>query len=192
MRVSANTIIGSGNFSSYNNFSTPEDGWLIFYNYSLDYFSIVFFLDRGVIINLIGTTRNATSVVLSWDAPPCPNGLIVGYHVYYRLANYTQSVPIDSSQYASSTILSRDLSISKIIFDLTPGQNYSFHVRAFYNESEPGLVDLEIVLKLNSLIVLDEADIQAIQDRINPGSRDLLIGLPSLQALESIGITNVQ
>ena len=145
-----------------------------------------------MIINLIGTTRNATSVVLSWNAPPCPNGLIAGYHVYYRLANYTQSVPIDSSQYASSTILSRDLSISKIIFDLTPGQNYSFHVRAFYNESEPGLVDLEILIDINSQIDLNGTILQSVISRFSAGSRKVIIGLPSAVELSSLGITSIQ
>ena len=113
----------------------------------------------------MGTTRSATSVVLSWDAPPCPNGPIAGYYVYYRQANITQPIPIDSSQYTSFKKLSTDLSISTIIYNLTPGKNYSFHVRAFNNESEPGLVDQEI-------LVLNEADAQAGYSR--PG---LAVGL---------------
>ena len=140
----------------------------------------------------MGTTRNATSVVLSWDAPPCPNGPIAGYYVYYRQANITQPIPIDSSQYTSSKKLSTDLSISTIIYNLTPGKSYSFHVRAFNNESEPGLVDQEILVKLDSLIILNEADAQAVQDQINKGSRELLLGLPSIQALSSIGVNNVK
>ena len=151
-----------------------------------------FSIDRGVIVNLTGTTRDSTSVVLSWTAPPCPNGRITGYIVYYRTTNYSQSSPISSSGYSSSIKISSDLSISEVIDNLISSETYAFHVRAFFNESEPGLVSQELLLELNSQVTLDEADIQAVLNQISTSSRELTIGLPSLEALASAGITNVQ
>ena len=189
--VSANTAFGSGNFSSYTNFTTPEDGWYYIYKLKSSYMYF-FLLVRGVVINLMGTTRNATSVVLSWDAPPCPNGPIAGYYVYYRQANSIQSLPIDSSQYSSCKKLSTDRSISKIINNLTPEERYSFHIRAFYNDSEPGLVDQELSIKINAVFSISETDFNSVIDRVNIRSQDVIVGLPTVSELSSVGITNIQ
>ena len=148
--------------------------------------------DRGIVEDFVGTTRNATSIVISWNSPPCPNGLIRGYLVYYRVSNYTQASPIDSSGYASVIKESTDLSISFVINGLTPSETYAIHVRAFFNESEPGLADQEILLQLNSQVTLDTVELQAVLNRVSTGSRELTIGLPSASALEAAGIANIE
>ena len=148
--------------------------------------------DPWAIANLTGIARDATHVLLSWKSPPCPNGPIIGYNVYYRRINHTQLVPIDSTGYSVFVKLSRNSVVSTIIEGFTPAESYAFHVRALSsNNSEPGLVSGEILITMSSQVVLEEEDLQAIVSRIKGGSRDLTIGLPSLLALESVGITNV-
>ena len=143
-------------------------------------------------MNLTGIARDATNVLLSWRAPLCPNGPIIGYYVYYRRTNYTQQKPIDSARYSALMIFSRNTSISTVIGGLSVAETYAFHVRAvFYNSSVSGLVDKEILVTLSSQIILEEADLQLVVSKIKTGSRGLTIGLPSLQALESVGITNI-
>ena len=89
--------------------------------------------------------------------------------------------------------LSRNNTVFTIIEGFIPAETYAFHVRALSsNNSEPGLVSEEILITLSSQVVLEEEDLQAVVSRIKGGSRDLTIGLPSLLALESVGITNVE
>ena len=147
--------------------------------------------DRGAVANLVGVSRDAASVIISWDAPPCPNGPIRGYHVYYRRANYTQSKPIISSGYNSVLIRSRNASLALVIDGLTLGQCYSFHVRGFNNEFSPGRVDRELLVKIKSQVALVNSDLQSVLSRVSASSHQLVIGLPSSAALMSfIGITN--
>lgn len=140
---------------------------------------------------MTGTTRDATSVVLQWTAPPCPNGPIIGYHVYYRKANHTQTGPITSSQYTPVFKNFTAISSSIIINDLTSSESYAFHVRALSEDDEPGLADTEVVIKLDSQLALGDELLQAVFDGVQVGSTHLTIGLPSQQALASIGITNI-
>lgn len=150
-----------------------------------------YYIVRGAIVNLTGTTRNATSIILQWSAPPCPNGPIVGYHVYYRKGNHTQSKPISSLEYVSIFKNFSSISSSMIIDNLTSSETYTFHVRALSEENEPGLVDTEVAIKLDSQLTLGDELLQAVFDGVQSGSTHLTIGLPSQQALASIGITNI-
>ena len=149
--------------------------------------------ERGEIVNLRATTRNSSTILVSWNAPPCPNGPITGYHIYYRLSNYTQSSPINSSGYEWIVKETTDQSLSMIIDGLVAGETYSIHIRAFFDENEIGRADQEVLVTLSTAIVLEEEVLQAVVSRVNVGSRDLNIGLPSVSALlGSQGITNIE
>ena len=130
--------------------------------------------------------------MLSWSVPLCPNGPITGYYVFYRRAESTQSIPISSSRYSSSLIRSNELPVFISINGFTLGQTYSFHVRAFSNEMDPGLANKEILLTLSSQVSLNNTDdLQSVLSRVAASSQTLLIGLPSSSQLASIGITNI-
>ena len=149
--------------------------------------------ERGEIVNLRATTRNSSTILVSWNASPCPNGPITGYHIYYRLSNYTQSSPINSSGYEWIVKETTDQSLSMIIDGLVAGETYSIHIRAFFDENEIGRADQEVLVTLSTAIVLEEEVLQAVVSRVSVGSRDLSIGLPSVSALlGSQGITNIE
>ena len=77
------------------------------------------------------TPLDSTKLLVSWVAPPCPNGPISGYAVLYRQANRTQSIEIRSSMYANISV--DEDSRYVIIPSLVTGRNYTVHVRAFTN-----------------------------------------------------------
>ena len=129
--------------------------------------------------------------MLSWSVPLCPNGPITGYYVFYRRAESTQSIPISSSRYSSSLIRSNELPVFISINGFTLGQTYSFHVRAFSNETNLGLADVELILTQSTQILLNSNDFQSVLSRVAASSQTLLIGLPSSSQLASIGITNI-
>ena len=99
---------------------------------------------------------------------------------------------MDSAGYSVFMKFSRDISVAVIIEGFSISETYAFHVRAISsNGSEPGLVDTEILITLASQMTLEEADLQMVTSRIKTGSRQLRFGLPSVEALESVGIINI-
>lgn len=145
-----------------------------------------------------GTSRDSTSIVLEWNTPPCPNGPPVNnYYIYYRKANVAlSSSNIDESLYTRLMKVSDEQDISMIVDGLTPSESYSFHVRAFREENNTGYVDREIVIKINSQINLTEISSSSgdplVLGIVSEGSQAFTIGLPSTEALASVGITNIQ
>ena len=130
--------------------------------------------------------------MLSWSVPLCPNGPITGYYVFYRRAELTESIrTISSLGYSSSLIHSNELSVLIFIGGFTLGETYSFHVRAFSNETNLGLADVELILTQSTQILLNSNDFQSVLSRVAASSQTLLIGLPSSSQLASIGITNI-
>jgi len=84
------------------------------------------FTDSAPVVGLEGTTRDSTSIVLSWDAPLCPNGVITGYYIYYRISN--------------TLVVNRNVE-ERFIDDLHPGVTYDFTVLAFNEEGESNRSD---------------------------------------------------
>ena len=64
---------------------------------------------------------NATIVLISWDVPMEPNGIILGYNVSIRLTS--QSVALQA--------LFADIPTTLVVTDLTPFTNYDVSVIAF-------------------------------------------------------------
>ena len=126
--------------------------------------------------------------MLSWEGPACPNGIITGYYIYYRISNTIQPQPIDNSGYTKDRLISSERDVVYSITDLSPGQYYAIHVRAFTiddNDSELiGMVDTEILVMVNDSRVNFES-------RPNTGVDDTSIGLPSLSVLSDVGIENI-
>ena len=119
--------------------------------------------------------------------PLCPNGPITGYYVFYKRAESAQSIPISSLGYSSILLHSNEVLIGGFTF----GQTYSFHVRAFSNESNLGLADVELSLTISTQISLNSTDLQSVTSRVAASSQTLSVGLPSSSQLASIGITNI-
>ena len=89
------------------------------------------------------------TIILSWFSPSCPNGNILGYHIYY-IADEDGSQKrkeIDSSQYSNETILATSDHLVYSITGLTPQRIYRIHVRAF-SDAFIGSVDKDISVEL--------------------------------------------
>ena len=116
------------------------------------------YTDPGPIMKLEGTTQDSTSIVLSWEGPTCPNGVITGYYIYYRISNTIQSQPINSTGYTEERLISNERDVTYSLTDLRPGENYTIHVRAFTiddNDTELiGMADTEILVELNDYLHL--------------------------------------
>ena len=127
--------------------------------------------------------------MLSWEGPACPNGIITGYYIYYRISNTIQLQPIDNSGYTKDRLISSERDVVYSITDLSPGQYYAIHVRAFTiddNDTELiGMVDTEI------LVVMNDSRLNRFDSRPNTGVDDTSIGLPSLNVLSDVGIENI-
>ena len=116
--------------------------------------------DPGEIVNLTGTTRNASSIVIAWDAPPCPNDVITGYKVYYTYENISQ--PLKYIQRHSSHTVKEFLSRKKrVVYDITNitlGEKYYIHVRAFSVNNNglirEGVAVYQTVITLNEQLAL--------------------------------------
>ena len=128
--------------------------------------------------------------MLSWEGPACPDGIITGYYIYYRISKTIQPQPINSSGYTKDRLISSERDVVYSITDLSPGQYYAIHVRAFTiadNDTELiGMVDTEI------LVVLQLNDSRlSFESRPNAGVHDTSIGLPSANVFSDVGIENI-
>ena len=146
--------------------------------------------DLAPILELQGVVRDLTSIVLSWEGPACPNGIITGYYIYYRISNTIQPQPIDNTGYTEDRLISSERDVVYLITDLSPRQYYAIHVRAFSiddNDTELiGMVDTEILVVLQ----LNESRL-SFESRPNTGVHDTSIGLPSANVFSDIGIENI-
>ena len=123
-----------------------------------------FFAGPDPVRNLAVTPLDSTRLLVSWEPPPCPNGPISGYTVFYRQANSTQSVNISSSTYANISLDENRRFV--IIPSLVSGRSYTVHVRAFtnYNGSVlSGDADTELLTRLtitsnanDSIVIIPE------------------------------------
>ena len=102
-------------FKCYNIFNSSR--WLVpfalkIFSFILNNPTFLILVDPGVIVNLRGITDDGSSVRLSWDAPPCPNGPLTGYNIYYRQSTFIQNgAYIDSRGYSMVQIRSSQASI---------------------------------------------------------------------------------
>ena len=126
--------------------------------------------------------------MLSWEGPACPNGIITGYYIYYRISNTIQTQPIDNSGYTDDRLISSERDVVYSITDLSPTQYYVIHVRAFTiddNDTELiGMVDTEI------LVVMNDSRL-SFDSRLNTGVDDTSIRLPSPDVFSDVGIENI-
>ena len=67
-----------------------------------------------------------TSAIVDWSRPSSPNGVILGYHLYFLQGNQTDV----------RTIRSQDPRMEYILNDLTPSSMYHVWIRAFTNKHE--------------------------------------------------------
>ena len=145
-------------------------------------------IDPAPILELEGVARDLTSIVLSWEGPACPNGIVAGYYIYYRISNTIQPQPIDNSGYTEDRLISSERDVVYSITDLNPGQYYAIHVRAFTiddNDTELiGMVDTEI------LVVVNDSRVN-FESRPNTGVDDTSIRLPSANVFSDVGIENI-
>ena len=143
--------------------------------------------DPGAVEDLNGLSQSSTSVLITWSFPPCPNGEITGYIVYYRETNATQYSNIDSTDYSRSEIIPVTY---YVINNLTPNSRYAIHVRAVSNESI-GEADVEInILSTNTIVLSDELFSQ-LDERSNLGTDYAEIGLLTSDNLGALGIRNI-
>ena len=90
---------------------------------------------------------NPESIVVIWDLPQYPNGLLSGYRIYYKHSNVTASRPgSDRTGYEVNTVQSgTDLDYN--ISGLDPFTNYSIFVMAAGMPPQLcGRVDAEVLV----------------------------------------------
>ncbi len=92
-------------------------------------------LEPTAVTNLTATATSFQSILVMWDLPLNPNGPIGSYRVFHRESDTVQTPPIDSNQYAQTTVTERQL---EIITGLTAFTNYSIHVQAIGTGGTPG------------------------------------------------------
>uniref|UniRef100_A0A1X7SE74 Fibronectin type-III domain-containing protein n=1 Tax=Amphimedon queenslandica TaxID=400682 RepID=A0A1X7SE74_AMPQE len=68
--------------------------------------------------NLVGSTLDSGTIILSWFSPPCPNDLILGYDIYYIVDEdgSQKRKEIDSSQYSNETLLATS---GQLVYSIT-------------------------------------------------------------------------
>ena len=89
----------------------------------------------------MGTTRNASSIVIAWDAPPCPFGVIIGYRIYHTSLSTTQtSENIQDTNYTVGELLSGQRELVYDITGISLGRSYFIHVRAFSIDSNSSML----------------------------------------------------
>ena len=124
--------------------------------------------------------------MLSWEGPPCPNGVINGYYIYYTIIEIIQPQPIDSNGFLEERLISNERYVTYSLTDLRPGENYAIHVRAFTIDDNGteliGMADTEILVMLNRFIFVPSP---------NTGVDDTSFRLPSASDFGDIGIDNI-
>ena len=158
---------------------------------------LIFFLilDPGAITNLNGIAYNATSASLAWNSPPCPNGPVMGYNVYYRISDFAQTGTIDSTGYTNARILSNARLTTFVIGNLQPGSYYAFHVTAVYTDStgvREGESLTEILVEIEDQVILPPETIMELNDIVDTDTDNILIGLPRPDAFTGIGVDDIQ
>ena len=148
--IEATTVVGTSMPSSSQTFATINDGK--HYKHTLFYLFIIVSLVIVVpsyVENLVGSTLDSRTIILSWFSPPCPNDYILGYHIYYIVDEdgSQKRKEIDSSQYSNETMLATSGQLVYSITGLTPQRTYRIHVRAF-SDAFIGSVDKEISVEL--------------------------------------------
>ena len=87
------------------------------------------------------------SILVTWDLPVYPNGLIVYYTLYYRESDTPQQPPnIRNDGYTYSVVMSTMFKIT----DLIAYTNYTIHVQAVGPGNLLGRIDVELLQRTNS------------------------------------------
>ena len=152
-------------------------------------FLIMCYVDPGVVRDLMIKTISTNSMLVQWSPPPCPNGPVTGYYIYYHLGSMPQSGNISSDGYRSV----QSVSPRAVINDLEPTSVYLVHVRAFYIDNSItflGEADTESVHRLDRLWtqvrdhVVDTSD-DTVQSPESVTSSSVVVQLPSVSSFGS-------
>ena len=110
-------------------------------------------------MNLAGTTKNATSLVIAWDSPPCPFSVITGHQIHYTTENIShEQLDDENNNYTTSEIISSRRSNAYHITGLVPMKQYNILVRAFSDSGHgPVLESIALILdeRNNNIGVVD-------------------------------------
>ncbi len=136
-------------------------------------------------MNLTGTTKNATSLVIAWDSPPCPFGVITGNQIYYTTENVShEQLDVENNNYTIREIISSRRSNAYDITGLVPMKRYNILIRAFSDSGYGPVLD-------SIALVLDERNNDVgVVDTISVDQNSIAIMFPSITSLFSEELLN--
>ena len=128
-KIQAATAVGFGDFSPPRQFVTPESGKSVVLTENAVMTKLI--TEPAGVRNLSLSAVNFSAILVSWNHPECPYGIISRYRVHYKESDTIQSRDISSSGYSTVEVMpAMDTMLTQYeITGLTPDTSYAIHVR---------------------------------------------------------------